>query len=66
LNAQSGWGHSSLATTYLVLKIKRFGGVAKFARQLWRAKSTEERAKIVGRVLGYVGGTGALIKVCTP
>lgn len=52
--------------TYLVLKVKRLGGVLKYAKSLWKAKSAEERAKLIGKVFAYVAGTGALIKVCTP
>ena len=52
--------------TYLVLKIKRFGGIAKFAKELWKAKSTEERAKVIAKAIGYVAGTGALVRACTP
>lgn len=52
--------------TYLVLKIKRFGGIVKFAKSLWKAKSAEERAKAIFKVIGYVAGTGAVVKACTP
>jgi hypothetical protein len=52
--------------TYLVLKIKRLGGLVKYAKSLWKAKSTEERAKLIGKVFAYAAGTGGLIKVCTP
>ena len=52
--------------TYLVLKIKRLGGVAKFAKLLRKAKSAENRAKVVVKAIGYVAGTGAMVKACTP
>ena len=51
--------------TYLVLKVKRLGGVVKFAK-LWKARSAEERAKVIVKVIGYVAGTGAMVKACTP
>lgn len=52
--------------TYLVLKVRRYGGIVKFAKRLWKARSAEERAKVIVKALGYVAGAGALVRACTP
>lgn len=55
-----------VGNSILVLKVKKAGGLVKFAKRLWKARDAEQRLKVIGSVLGYVAGTGALVKACTP
>jgi hypothetical protein len=52
--------------TILVLKIKKAGGVVKFAKRLWKARSSEERAKLVYQTLGTLSGVTGFVAACTP
>jgi hypothetical protein len=52
--------------TVLVLKIKKAGGVVKFARALWKAKSAEQRTVLIGKLFGTLTGGGGVIEACTP
>jgi hypothetical protein len=55
-----------VGNSILVLKVKKAGGVLKFARALWKAKNAEQRLKVVASVIGYATGTGAMVRSCTP
>lgn len=55
-----------VGNSILVLKVKKAGGVLKFAKALWRAKNAEQRLKVVASVIGYATGTGAMVRACTP
>src|SRR4051794_9102921 len=61
-----GVGTFIAGNTVLVLKVKRLGGILKFAKKLWHAKSAEQRAEVIAKVFGSVSGVGALIAACTP
>jgi hypothetical protein len=52
--------------TALILKVKRLGGIVKFAKRLWHAKSAEKRAQVVFAAFGTLSGTAGLIASCTP
>ena len=52
--------------TLLVMKIKKVGGVVKFAKRLWKAKHAEQRAKLVYQTFGTLSGVTGLIAACTP
>jgi hypothetical protein len=38
----------------------------KFAKGLWKAKSAEQRAVLVGKMFGTLTGTGGVSEACTP
>ena len=44
--------------TALVLKVKRVGGIVKFAKRLWHAKSAEKRAEVIAKAFGSLSGVG--------
>ena len=50
----------------LALKLKKAGGIIKLVRKLWKARTAEERAVVVGKVFGTLTGAGGLIEVCAP
>lgn len=52
--------------TVLVLKVKKAGGIVKFARRLWKAKTTEQRAKLVYQTLGTLSGVTGFVAACMP
>ncbi len=56
----------AVGNSIIVLRIKKAGGVIKFAKRLWKAQSAEQRLKVVLSVIGYVAGTGAMVRACTP
>jgi 3-oxoacyl-ACP reductase-like protein len=55
-----------VGNSLLVLRVKKAGGVLKFAKRLWHSRTTEQRLKVVASVIGYVAGTGAMVRACTP
>lgn len=55
-----------VGNSILIVKVKKAGGVVKFAKRVWQAKDAEQRLKVIGSVIGYVVGTGAAVKACTP
>jgi hypothetical protein len=55
-----------VGNSILVLRVKKAGGVLKFAKRLWKSRTTEQRLKVVASVIGYVAGTGAMVRACTP
>ena len=56
-----GVGAFIAGDTALVLKVKRIGGIVKFAKMLWHAKSAEKRAEVVAKAFGTLSGVGGLI-----
>jgi hypothetical protein len=50
----------------LVAKIRRAGGIVRFAKRLWHAKNAEQRAKVVYNTLGTLSGATALVAACSP
>jgi hypothetical protein len=61
-----GVGTFVAGNTALVLKVRRIGGIVKFAKLLWHAKSAEKRAEVVAKAFGTLSGVGGLIAACTP
>jgi hypothetical protein len=61
-----GVGAFIAGNTALVLKVKRVGGIVKFAKRLWYAKSAEKRAEVIAKAFGSLSGVGGLIAACTP
>jgi hypothetical protein len=52
--------------TVLVLKIKKVGGILKFAKRLWQARNAEQRVKLVYQTLGTLSGVTGFVAACTP
>lgn len=50
----------------LTLRIKAVGGVVRFAKRLWNAKSAKARWVLIGKVFSGVTGAGALYEACAP
>lgn len=50
----------------VILKVKKAGGILKFAKKIWKAGSAEQKLKVIIATIGYVSGSGALVKACKP
>ncbi|MDP8909661.1 MAG: hypothetical protein M3N47_11230 [Chloroflexota bacterium] len=55
-----------VGNSVLVLRVRKAGGIVKFAKRLWKARDAEQRLKVIGSVIGYVTGSGVLVRACTP
>jgi hypothetical protein len=61
-----GVGTFIAGNVVLVAKIRKAGGIVKFAKRLWHAKNAEQRAHIVYNTLGSLSGVTALVAACSP